>query len=408
MPTLKQLEDQGRALLEDQSKLVHDEARPWSDKREEYDKRDADIKAVLEQYNAMKAVDGDPFGRVDGAAVENGVEQPKSFQQQISESPAYKAALSAKAAGERFSGAMEFKNATITEAGGGAGGVIPDYQPGVVPTLFRRLTVADLMPNGTTSSATLIYVQETAVTNAAATVAEGGAKPQSDITLAQVTEPVRKIATTSKISDEMLQDVGYIAGYVQGRLVLFVRLAEEDQLLNGNGTAPNMTGLLNRSGLATAVAVPGTPTQTDRVDSLYDQITAIRAGSFLEPDGIIMHPTDWKTIRLNKDANNQYFGGGPFTGAYGNGSAGVDRGNLGENPDLWGCRVVVTPAIAQGTALVGAFSTAARVVRRTGITVEMTNSNEDDFKNNLVALRAEERLGLEVYRPGALGKVTGL
>ena len=38
----------------------------------------------------------------------------------------------------------------------------------------------------------------------------------------------------------------------------------------------------------------------------------------------------------------------------------------------------------------------------------MTNSNEDDFKNNLVALRAEERLALAVYRPGAFGKVTGL
>jgi HK97 family phage major capsid protein len=200
----------------------------------------------------------------------------------------------------------------------------------------------------------LIYPQETAVTNGAATVDEGAAKPQSDVTLAQVTETARKIATVAKISDEMLQDVSYIQSYVNGRLVLFVRLAEEDQLLNGNGTAPNLKGLLNRTGLQTAEAVPGTPTQTDRVDTIHKQITQIRANAFLEPDGIVMHPTDWETIRLNKDANNQYFGGGPFTGAYGNGSAPEDNGNLGENPRLWGCRVVVTPAIAAGTALVGA------------------------------------------------------
>jgi HK97 family phage major capsid protein len=206
----------------------------------------------------------------------------------------------------------------------------------------------------------------------------------------------------------MLEDASFVAGYVSGRLVLFVQLAEEDQLLNGNGTAPNIKGLLNRSGLATAVAVPGTPTQTDRIDSIYSQISAIRSTAFLEPDGIVINPTDWKTIRLNKDANNQYFGGGPFTGAYGVGPNPVEHGSQGENPDLWGCRVVVTPAIAAGTALVGAFQTAAQIFRRSGITVEMTNSNSDDFEKNLVTMRAEERLALAVYRPGAFGKVTGL
>jgi HK97 family phage major capsid protein len=304
---------------------------------------------------------------------------------------------------------MDIKVAgTILQSGTGAGAVIPTYLPGVIPTLFRRLTVADLMPQAGINGPTLIYVQETAVTNSAATVAEGAAKPLSDITLAQVTESVRKIANLGKISDEMLEDASFVAGYVSGRLVLFVQLAEEDQLLNGNGTAPNIKGLLNRSGLATAVAVPGTPTQTDRIDSIYSQISAIRSTAFLEPDGIVINPTDWKTIRLNKDANNQYFGGGPFTGAYGVGPNPVEHGSQGENPDLWGCRVVVTPAIAAGTALVGAFQTAAQIFRRSGITVEMTNSNNDDFEKNLVTMRAEERLALAVYRPGAFGKVTGL
>lgn len=408
MPSIKQIEEQTRALLADQKSLVEDESRNWSEKRDEYDRRETDIKSLLEQHKAMKAVDGDPFGGAPTGEVK--VESTaKSIEEQFADSTGFKNAVAAKNAGERFAANVDLKVAgNVLESGTGAGTVVPTYLPGIVPTLFRRLTVAQLMPNAGISSPTLIYMQETAVTNSAATVAEGAAKPLSDITIAQVTENVRKIANTGKISDEMLDDASYVAGYFQGRLVLFVQLAEEDQLLNGNGTAPNLTGLLNRSGLATAVAVPGTPTQTDRLDSLYDQISAIRASSFLEPDGIVMNPTDWKTIRLNKDANSQYFGGGPFTGAYGNGSAAADSGNLGENPDVWGCRVVVTPAIAAGTALVGAFGTGAQVFRRSGITVEMTNSNEDDFKNNLVAMRAEERLALAVYRPGAFGKVTGL
>lgn len=404
MPSLKALKEQGRALVEAQNALVKD-ARPWSEKQDEFDRREADIKAVVSQVGAQSAVDENPLQGGDGD--ENPNASTKSVADQVASSDGYKAAVVAKNNGERFAAKVDVK-ATILQSTIGAGTVVPVYQNGILPTLFRRLTVADLMPNAGIGGPTLIYMQETAVTNGAATVAEGAAKPASDITIAQVTEVIRKIATTAKISDEMLADASYVGGYVSGRLVLFVQLAEEDQLLNGNGTAPNIRGLMNRTGLATAVAVPGSPTQTDRVDSIYSQISAIRSTAFLEPDGIVMNPTDWKTIRLNKDANNQYFGGGPFTGAYGNGANTTDSGNLGENPDLWGCRVVVTPAIAAGTALVGAFGTGAQVFRRSGITVEMTNSNEDDFKNNLVAMRAEERLGLAVYRPGAFGKVTGL
>jgi HK97 family phage major capsid protein len=406
MPSIKQLEEQGRALVAQQKSLVEDESRPWSDKKSEFDKMDADIKAVLEQHAALKSVDGSPFDAVaDAQPIERN--ERKSLGQAFIESAAYKDALG-KGGGQFSTGGVELK-ANLTEAAGGAGSVVPYYVPTVTEMLFRRLTVAQLMPNGSISSPTLIYPKESSVTNAAATVAEGGLKPQSDLNIVQVTEKLSKIANAIKISDEMLEDVSYVQSYVDSRLTLFVQLAEEDQLLNGSGTGTNLTGLMNRAGLQTAVAVPGTPAQTDRVDSIYKQITAIRANSFLEPDGIVIHPTDWQTIRLNKDANNQYFGGGPFTGAYGVGSFQANPTALGGGGlDLWGCRVVVTPAIAVGTALVGAFGTAAGVYRKGGIRVESTNSNEADFLNNLVAVRAEERVGMAVYRPGAFGKVTGL
>jgi HK97 family phage major capsid protein len=69
---------------------------------------------------------------------------------------------------------------------------------------------------------------------------------------------------------------------------------------------------------------------------------------------------------------------------------------------------VVTTAISAGTALVGAFQIGAQIFRRQGISVDMTNSNEDDFRKNLVAIRAEERLALAVYRPLAFCTVTGI
>lgn len=407
MPTMKQLEDQGRALIEDQKALVLDEARPWAEKRDEYDRRETDIKSVMEQYNALKTVDGDPFAKADDRPVERPQTAVKSIGEQFTEALSKQAPDAAP--GVRMHAYADTKpfNATITQAGGGVGTAIPQYLPGIVPTLFRRLTVADLLPQGSTDSPSIIYVQETAVTNAAATVAEGGSKPQSDITTAQVTEVVRKIATSAKISDEMINDAGYIQSYVNGRLVLFVKLAEEDQLLNGNGTAPNLRGILNRSGLTAAQAV-GADT---RPDAIFKEITKIRSGAFLEPDAIVLNPTDWQSLRLLKDANGQYYAGGPFGFAsYGEGpqSPADTTVNVAGSDTLWGLRVVVTPAIAQGTALVGAFALSAQVYRREGLRVEATNSNEDDFLKNLIAIRVEERLGLAVYRPAGFGTVTGL
>lgn len=396
MPTIKQLEDQGRALLADQRALVDDESRQWSEKTDEYNRLDEDIKAILDQHAAAKSVETDPFALVseDAKPVDR---SPKSMGQQVVDSAGYQGRGEK---GSRFSVDAGIMNATLTETTGGAGAVVPTYQTTPVNILFRRLVVADLFPQGSIDGNTLIYVKESTVTNAAAAVAEGAAKPASDLNLVQVTETVKKIATTLKVTDEMFDDQPAMRSYVDARLSLFVQLAEEDQLLNGSGTGANMTGILNRSGKQTAVAVGATPVETKRADSIYNQITQIRANAFLEPDAIVIHPTDWQTIRLNKDANFQYFGGGPFTGAYGNGAVASDS--------LWGLRVVVTPAMTVGTALVGAFAAGAQVFRKGGLRVEMTNSNEDDFLKNLVAIRAEERLALAVYRPGAFGTVTGL
>jgi hypothetical protein len=142
MPTIKQLEDQGRALLEDQKALVEDTTRNWSEKRDEYDKREADIKSVLEQHVALKAVNGDPFA--DKA--ENPV---VTTRKSIGEQSPRASRPSPRRRTWRPTSASVTPRLTITEAGGGVGTVIPQYQPGIVPTLFRRLTVSDLLPQGT-------------------------------------------------------------------------------------------------------------------------------------------------------------------------------------------------------------------------------------------------------------------
>src|SRR5438132_6081081 len=111
-----------------------------------------------------------------------------------------------------------------------------------------------------------------------------------------------------KVTDETLQDVAGIRSWVDGRLMLFTTIEEELQLLSGNGVAPDLTGLLNRSGLTAAQTL----SSDTEVDCIFKEITKIRIASFLEPDAIVLHPTDWQDIRLSKDGASQYYGGGPF------------------------------------------------------------------------------------------------
>lgn len=294
------------------------------------------------------------------------------------------------------SGQVEFKG-TLSVMPGTAFTQV-DVQPGVVETLYQPATVADLFAQGQTSGPLVRYITEsTAVVNAAAGVAAGGAKPESTIDFTQVDESVKKIATLLPVQDEMLEDAAQIQSYINNRLSLFIRLAEDTQLIRGAGTN-DLLGIVGRAGINTAGTSVG---GTIPIEQIFKAAHGTRGSSFLSPDALVINPSDWSALRLAKDTAGQYFGGGPFYGAYGNppGNASANRFETGEM--LWGLRVVVTSALGTGTAVVGAFREGAQLFRRSGITVEATNSHASLFANNVTTIRAEERLALAVYRPAA-------
>ena len=302
--------------------------------------------------------------------------------------------------GTRFQAQTEYKAATDVQVTGGAAGVLgpalTQVDTNIVTGNRRRLTVEDLLGTETISGAAITYFVEGALEGAPTTVAENGKKPQlhfADPT--PVTEALAKVAAYIKESDEIVDDLPWLASAIDGRLLYQLSLFIEDQLLNGNGTGTNIRGLLNRSGIQTETAA----NRTDNADALFRAISKTALNSGLEADGIVINPADYQALRLSKDNNGQYFGGGFFTGQYGNGT-------IVEQPPLWGLRTVVTPAIEAGTALVGAFAQAASVISKSGITVEAVNTNEDDFVNNRITVRAERRLLLANRRPSGFTKVT--
>ncbi len=280
------------------------------------------------------------------------------------------------------------------------------YIPGVVESLFQRLYVSDLMPQPPAAGNPVRFVSETTVTNAAAPTSEGATKPESSIVFGETSEPVRKIATLIPVSDELLEDAPQIGAYLNQRLQLFVSTAEEAQVLLGNGTAPNLAGFISPGNRTIGTYARGTA--DDNATAIFKAANGTRGSSQLDPDTVIVNPTNWQAIRLGKDSSGQFLGGGPFYGPYGGPQGPASSSQFSTAENLWGLRVVVTSNMTAGSALVGAFSTGAAIHRRGALRVEASNSHGSYFAQNLTAIRAEERLALCVYRPTAFTVVTGL
>jgi HK97 family phage major capsid protein len=258
----------------------------------------------------------------------------------------------------------------------------------ILPGALRRPVVADLIPQGTTRTNAIVYMEETTTTNAAAAVAESGAKPESTLVFTEQNSPVRKVATVLPLTDELITDEPAMRAYVEGRLRLFLQLAEESQLLTGTGTAPQLRGLYNIVGINTqAKGADPTP------DAIYKGMDLIRTLAFLEPDSVVIHPTDWQDVRLLRTTDGIYIWGPPM-------DAGPQR--------IWGVPVVITPAATLNTALVLAAAQGMQIFRRSEVSFAISDQHADFFILNQLMLRVEERLALVVYRPKAICTITGI
>ena len=216
-----------------------------------------------------------------------------------------------------------------------------------------------------------------------AATAEGAEKPQihfADPTVKTVS--LKKIACHIKESDEYIDDYPFLASAINGRLLYQLGLVEQNTLV---------TDLLATSGIQTG-SITAAATYLDVAEAILQAAMDVQDGSGFAADAIALNPADWFKLRTLKLTTNEYFGGGPF------GAQNV--------PNLWGIPVCVTTAIAANKFVVGAFKTCGSVVSRNGISIEATNTNEDDFVKNLMTIRAEERLALAVRRPAGFNVLT--
>jgi len=287
-----------------------------------------------------------------------------------------------------------------------AGAFVVNERTDIVEPLGRKpLTVRNLVSNRRTTSDTVEFVRQTSHTNNAAVVAEatssappalpaldglalsagaalvnnagGGYKPEGAWGFEIVSAVVKTIAEWVPVTKRALADVAQLEGLINDELSADVAETEEDQILNGNGSGENFTGIVNTS------SVQNQAWSTNLFETLRKAVTKARTVGRVNPTALVLNPADAERIDLAQDGENRYYYGGPQA--------------IGQRT-IWGIPVVESESQASGYGLLGDFSKAV-IWDREQTTVTMTDSHADFFVRNLVAVLAEERLAFGVTRP---------
>lgn len=262
--------------------------------------------------------------------------------------------------------------------------VAPQRLAGIIPGAFRSLRLMEVLPQATTSSNAVEYTRELAFTNGAAETAEGDSKPQASLTFELVNAPVRTIAHWLKASKQVLEDAPALQSYIDTRLRYGVDLRYDFQLLRGNGTGQNISGIMD-----TGNFTPFTPTAGENaLDSINRGIEKVALADYAAT-AIILNPTDWHAIERIKvgTSDARYVIGNP---------------NGVMSAMLWGLPVVVTNQMRVGYFVVGAMDIAYQVWNRMGSVVEMFEQDDTNVQKNLVTIRGERRGTLATYRPASV------
>jgi len=288
---------------------------------------------------------------------------------------------------------FERKTAIESSAVGAAtSGVLQiERVPGIVQEARQALTVRNLLSSRPTTMQVIDFVKVNAPLVIASPQIETHTKRENAVTFTTKSEKVRMLATWIPASKQILDDMTELSSFLQSSLPYYVDLAEEQQLLSGSGSGEDLDGLITQATAFDTALLPlsGSYNRIDYIGRVIQQITAAKE---LQPTFIVLHPNDWWAIRLTKDTQGRYILGDPM------GPVGVQT--------LFGLTPVITTSVAPGTFLIGSGSSIACEIRdRMEMTVEIATQHSTYFVENMIAIRAEKRLALIVYRPASF--ITG-
>lgn len=257
------------------------------------------------------------------------------------------------------------------------------YEP-ITQAYARELTAVDLVTVGSTDSDVVEFARVRRLgsgsTNAAAPTGEGSLSPESTIQFEKESVAVRDIRTFVPATTRALADAAQLQTIVNGFLSYAIAEEVEDQLISGDGTGENWTGLLNVSGTQAQAF------DTDAVATLRKAIRKVRTVGNARPTAVLVSPEDNEGLDLLSAPSTDFLFGGP---------AGV------ATPTVWGLPRVECQALPAGTAIVADFRTVA-LWQRQAVTLAVYPQHSDFAIRGMVAFAATARAALGVLNPAAV------
>lgn len=253
----------------------------------------------------------------------------------------------------------------------------------------RATHIRSLIPVGNTQSQVVRFPKESGYSDGGAAKAEGAALAQSDFDITATSVNMEKIGTYLRITEEMLNDTPQLTSYLSARVPEKILSIEDNEILNGDGSSPNLDGLFT-DGAAFVTGSGGAFYQSVESANEFDVLIAALnqlALSNYQADTILLNPTDFHKIILLKSTANEYLRQQIFTGI---------------QPTIMGVPVVVNTAVTAGKFLVGALSTSTQLWVREGLSVEFSREDSTNFRDGFVTCRAVERVGLTNYTPNGI------
>ena len=367
MTIKEQLTEKKAALVELEPKLkAENVSEETIAQGEQLEKEIADLEAKCAQAEKAEAL----LKRIGNAESKTDDDTEEKEMSQIEEFTKKAAEITDKKAGTR----MHFEkayNSVVTAP------QIADVDRSIAP-VGSRISAASLFQEAQISGNAITYFLEGAFeTNGAiSATAQNAKKPQVSTSFAGTTLALSKLAAWLKETDEILTDAPFLASECQNTLMHQLGKVEDNYVINAIGSTVGI-GAETYDGTTVTFA-----------DGILAAIMKVKADSAYDASVVVLNPADIVTLMTAKDQNKQYYGGGYFVGAYGNGSYGVPA-------SIWGVQIYASSAVSQGSALVAAKE-AVKTWRKGGMDVAIAAENEDDFLYNRVTLRAEVRLATAV------------
>lgn len=345
-----------------------------------------EVKKLAEDFQRQANIVRD-LAQKGGAALGDKA-KVKSIGQEFCESEQFKSFLEGRTGKAR----VEVKNTIIGQEGSppaNSDTIVPrETMQGIVPGAFRMINVLDVIPMGMTASNQIHYTRELSWTNDAAETNEGDLKPESDLTFEAVDTPVRTIAHFLKVSKQVLEDAPALQSYIDRRLRHGVLQRAQAQVINGNGTPPNLSGLLDAGNFTAFTAQTG----EDGFASLNRAKYQVIAADYM-PDVVLLNPAQFGEMERLRTSGG---GDGQFLAAQA-----LTYLQSGLMPLLWGIPVVLSNSVPANKFIMFARD-ATMFWQRSGVIVEAFEQDGDNVQRNLVTIRAEMRGAFTVFRPAAV------